>query len=78
MENLRILYTHTVAIARNFQPGHAYDIVLRFSDYGLINVDAVVGEWKLNDPIKEDVGFDMFYDLSTYGTSNCYTVRSAN
>ena len=69
---------HKVAIARNFQPGHAYDIVLRFSDYGLINVDAVVGEWKLNDPIKEDVGFDMFYDLSTYGTSNCYTVRSAN
>lgn len=67
-----------VSIARNFQPGHAYDIVLRFSDHGMINADVYVSKWQTNDPIYEDMAANMYYDLSTLETSNCYIVRSAN
>lgn len=70
---------HTVAIARDFKAGHAYDIVLRFSDHGIINADVSVGEWVLfNTDIKEDVAANMYYDLSVYETANCYTITSGN
>jgi hypothetical protein len=67
-----------VSIARNFQPGHAYDIILRFSDHGMINADVYVSEWQTNPPIHEELAANMYYDLSTIETSNCYIVRSAN
>ena len=70
--------TQEVSIARNFQAGHAYDIVLRFSDHGMINAEAVVGEWGTNDPIEEELVSDTFYDLSVNESSNCYVIRSAN
>ena len=34
-----------VSIARNFRPGHAYSIILRFSSHGVINADVVVEDW---------------------------------
>lgn len=68
-----------VSIARNFQAGHAYDIVLRFSDHGSINADVSVEDWFKHDhDVNQDVTVDMFYDLSRYGTSNCYLINSAN
>ncbi|MBO5814095.1 MAG: fimbrillin family protein [Alistipes sp.] len=68
-----------VSIARNFQAGHAYDIVLRFSDHGLINADVSVADWTKHDhDVNQDVTVDMFYDLSRYGTANCYLINSAN
>ena len=68
-----------VSIARNFQAGHAYDIVLRFSDHGLINADVSVEDWNKHDhDVNQDVVVDMFYDLSKYGTANCYLINSAN
>ena len=68
-----------VSIARNFQAGHAYDIVLRFSDHGSINADVSVEDWYKHDhDVNQDVTVDMFYDLSRYGTSNCYLINSAN
>ena len=68
-----------VSIARNFQAGHAYDIVLRFSDHGLINADVSVQDWQKHDhDVTQDVAVDMYYDLSKYGTANCYLINSAN
>ena len=68
-----------VSIARNFQAGHAYDIVLRFSDHGLINADVSVEDWhKHEHDVSQEIAVDMFYDLSRYGTSNCYIINSAN
>ena len=68
-----------VSIARNFQAGHAYDIVLRFSDHGLINADVSVEDWIEHDhDVDQDVVVDMYYDLSRYGTANCYLINSAN
>ena len=68
-----------VSIARNFQAGHAYDIVLRFSDHGLINADVSVEDWIKHDhDVSQEVAVDMYYDLSRYGTANCYMINSAN
>ena len=68
-----------VSIARNFQAGHAYDIVLRFSDHGLINADVSVEDWIKHDhDVSQEVTVDMFYDLSRYGTANSYIINSAN
>lgn len=67
-----------VSIARNFQPGHAYNIILRFSDHGLINADVTVADWKMGEDVNKEVSVDMFYDLSVYETANCYVVSSAN
>ena len=68
-----------VSIARNFQAGHAYDIVLRFSDHGLINADVSVADWvKHPHDVEQNVAVDMYYDLSRYGTANCYLINSAN
>ena len=71
--------SHTVNIARDFEAGYAYDIVLRFSDHGFVNHDVSVGEWvRFGTDIKEDVTANMFYDLSVYETANCYTITSGN
>lgn len=68
-----------VSIARNFKPGHAYDIVLRFSDHGLINADVSVGEWTVHDmELTESVAANLYYDLSANETANSYMVSSAN
>ena len=68
-----------VSIARNFKAGHAYDIVLRFSNHGLINADVSVSDWKRHDEVVEqEVDVDMFYNLSNYETANSYIVNSAN
>ena len=68
-----------VSIARNFKAGHAYDIVLRFSDHGLINADVSVSDWKRHDEVIEQVvEVDMFYNLSNYEAANSYIVNSAN
>ena len=68
-----------VSIASNFKPGHAYDIVLRFSNHGLINGDVSVSDWNVyQDEIKQDVEVEMFYNLSNYETANSYIVNSAN
>ena len=68
-----------VSIARNFKPGYAYDVVLRFSDHGMINADASVAEWKaFGSDIEQDVEVDMFYNLSNYETANSYIINSAN
>ena len=68
-----------VSIARNFKAGHAYDIVLRFSNHGIINADISVSEWKNHDEvIEQEVTVDMFYELSNYETANSYIVNSAN
>lgn len=67
-----------VSIARNFKAGYAYDIVLRFSDHGFINADISVADWENGGEIDKVIDIDMFYDLSTYETANCYHVASAN
>ncbi|MBQ5691013.1 MAG: fimbrillin family protein, partial [Alistipes sp.] len=68
-----------VSIARNFKAGHAYDIVLRFSNHGLINADVSVSDWKRHDEVVEqEVDVDMFYNLSNYETANSYIVNSSN
>lgn len=70
---------HDVSIARNFKAGHAYDIILRFSDHGIINADVLVGEWGVSDnDITQDMAAEMYYDLSKYETANSYIVSSAN
>lgn len=68
-----------VSIARNFKPGHAYDIVLRFSDHGFINADVSVGKWQTHEEdVKLDMPAQLYYDLSVYETSNCYVISSGN
>ena len=67
-----------VSIARNFRPGYAYSIILRFSSHGVINADVIAEDW--NKGVDLDAETDnMFYvDLSKYGTANSYVVSSAN
>lgn len=67
-----------VSIARNFKAGHAYDIVLRFSDHGFINADISVADWNYGGEIDKVIDIDMYYNLSTYETANCYQIASAN
>lgn len=72
-----------ISIARNFQTGYAYDIVLRFTSHGIINAEVSVGDWQHyelpgGDRIIHDVEADMYYDLSAYMTANCYIVPSGN
>lgn len=68
-----------ISIARNFKPGCAYDIILRFSDHGFINADVSVGEWNdYDEDITREAGANMYYNLSTYGTANSYMIHSAN
>lgn len=68
-----------ITIARDFKAGHHYDVVLRFSDHGLINCTVEVGEWKYDsDPIEEVTTGEIFYDLGADETANCYMVSSSN
>lgn len=71
---------NSVSIARNFQPGHAYNIFLRFSSRGIINAEVSSSEWKYdeNKEYQLDHNFNLLTDLSRYGTSNSYIVSSAN
>ena len=70
---------HRVSIARNFKPGYAYDIVLRFSNHGIVNADVSVNEWLgYGEEVNQEVDVEMFYNLSNYGTANSYIVNSAN
>ncbi|MBO5875252.1 MAG: fimbrillin family protein [Alistipes sp.] len=78
-DELGVEKNHNVAIARDFKAGHAYDIVLRFSDHGVINADVSVGEWeRFTTDIKQEVSVNMYYDLSVYERANCYMITSAN
>ena len=67
-----------VSIARDFKSGHTYNIILRLSTHGVINVDVVTEEWA--DGGDHDVlEVSQYYmDLSRYGTSNSYIVSSSN
>ena len=67
-----------VSIARDFKSGHTYNIMLRLSTHGVINVDVVTEEWA--DGGDHDVlEVSQYYmDLSRYGTSNSYIVSSSN
>ncbi len=68
-----------VSIARNFKPGCAYDIILRFTDHGMINAEVSVAEWQTYPiNIQQETGVSMYYNLSTYGTANSYMINSAN
>ena len=68
-----------ISIARDFKPGYVYDIVLRFSDKGIINAQIEVSNWKDGGDINSDIGSSgIFYNLSANGTANCYIVSSAN
>ena len=67
-----------VSIARNFKAGHAYDIILRFSDHGFINADISVADWNDGGEIDKVIDVDMYYNLSTYETANCYHIASGN
>lgn len=71
--------THSLAIAQNFLPGYAYDIVIRFSDAGTVNAEVQIANWEKGDDISSDINTSgTFYDLSSTGTANCYIVSSAN
>lgn len=71
---------NSVSIARNFKPGYAYNIYLRFSSKGIINAEVSSSDWEYEGDkdyvINED--FDLLTDLSRYGTANSYVVSSAN
>lgn len=68
-----------VAIIRDFKPGYAYNIYLKFSEKGIINADVSATDWTYDSDeyvITQDFG--LLTDLSRYGTANCYIVSSAN
>ncbi len=71
--------TYNLSIAKNFLPGYAYDIVLRFSDSGTVNAEVQIADWGNGGNVNSDITTSgTFYDLSTTGTANCYIVSSAN
>lgn len=69
-----------VAIARDFMPGHAYNIYLKFSSKGIINAEVSTTDWVYEKDKEYEIiqDFDLLTDLSRYGTANCYIVSSAN
>lgn len=69
-----------VAIARDFMPGHAYNIYLKFSSKGIINAEVSTTDWAYEKDKEYEIiqDFDLLTDLSRYGTANCYIVSSAN
>lgn len=69
----------TLSVAGTYQSGNAYDIILCFSDHGVVNASVATGEWEsYGTDISIDVKAKMYYDLSRYGTANCYIVSSGN
>ena len=71
---------HNISVASNFKPGYAYDIILRFSDDGTVNSEVKIEDWeKYSTDIHSDINTsNIFYNLSSNGTANCYIVSSAN
>lgn len=68
-----------LSVAGNFQPGKAYDVVLCFSDHGVINAFTKTTEWiKYGSDIDVNLNANMYYDLSRYGSANTYIVSSGN
>lgn len=67
-----------VSIARNFQPGYAYEVILRFSDHGVVNASVSVSDWQQGTEIVQNQSMNMYYDLSRYGTANSYVINSGN
>ena len=68
-----------ITIARDFKMGHHYDVVLRFSDHGLVNCTIEVVDWDYAPkPIEEVTTGEIFYDLGADETANCYMVSSSN
>ena len=70
--------SEALAIARDFKPGKHYQIYLRFSPHGLINAEAVVGEWEDGDMIDVSSNEGVFYNLSETHTANSYIISSPN
>lgn len=77
--------TSPISIARNFQPGYVYNLVLRFSEHGVINAEVTVEEWihdegEFENPYYADLGniSGFLTNLSRYGTSNSYIAASGN
>ena len=69
---------NSVSIARDFQPGYTYNVVLRFSTSGIVNADVTVEDWHYGGDYYTNSGSSYYNDLSRYGTANCYVVSSAN
>ena len=67
-----------VSIARDFKSGHTYNIILRLSTHGVINVDVVTEEWADGGDHDVTQVSQYYMDLSRYGTSNSYIVSSSN
>ncbi len=81
VESTEAVSSKDITIANTFRPGYAYDIILCFSDHNLINHEVSITEWKYDEelnPVTVDVEATMYYDLSRYGTANCYIIASAN
>lgn len=67
-----------IAMSREFLSGYKYSFSLRFSHNGLIEPESSIDEW-----VETDTDFNIdqgktYYNLSQYGTANCYIVSSAN
>ena len=69
-----------IPVAGNFMAGHAYGIVLRFTDEGVVNAEVQVEDWieAASGIYTESIDGHVFYDLSHNETANCYVVSSAN
>lgn len=69
-----------VAIVRDFTPGYAYNIYLKFSSKGIINAEVSGTDWIYGGEKDYEVSqeYGLLTDLSRYGTANCYIVSSAN
>ena len=71
--------SQTVTIARNFEKGKHYKIILRFTSHGQINAEVVSGDWsEFDTELETETNTDIYYNLSEAQTANCYIVASAN
>lgn len=70
----------TISISKNFKQGYHYDIILRFTDHGLVNSEVIAGQWiqSQDNKVLNDLEGSVFFDLSQNETANCYMVSSAN
>ena len=69
----------TISISKSFKQGYHYDIILRFTDHGLINSEVIAGNWAdAADNVLEKLDGSVFFDVSQNETANCYMVSSAN
>ncbi|MDY3978533.1 MAG: hypothetical protein SOZ00_00700 [Tidjanibacter sp.] len=67
-----------ISIASDFKAGFSYYVVLCFSEHGILNVEISVSDWVNYGEVDATIGSNIFFDLSRYGTSNCYIVSTAN